>query len=611
MRVSLRTRFLAPTIIAVILGTSILTTVSYFKSSSAIEATTVGQIALLLDATRRNIDMSMDYYKLLVKDWKEEKIFAAAAQCAAEDPTAKEAGAHLVRLRDTYTFFQRLNVTNTDGLVIASSDPDSPGKMSFADRNYFKDALKGNLNLSEVLIGKGTGKPVAMISAPLKSGEKTVGVLTVALDLGNFDKLYIDPVKIGEKGYASMFGRDGLMLANPDKSLNYKFNVNDADYGRRMLAEKQGVLSYQDRDVAKISAYGPPKELKVTVCVTADVEELLAPIREIRWINLTLSGIMVLLIGIIIYFVARSTANPITKAVTDLTEAAKEVTAGANVVSSTSQRLAEAASEQAADLEETSSSLEQMSSMTRQNAENASQAHQLIEEANRVVGKANRSMEDLMSFMQQISLSSEETQKIIKTIDEIAFQTNLLALNAAVEAARAGDAGAGFAVVADEVRNLALRSAQAAGNTAELIEGTVKSIKEGSRQVSKTNSEFHEVAVAVRKSGELIGEIAAASQEQAQGIHQINKAVTEMDRVTQETSANAEESASASEEMAAQARQVEEIVETLDSIAGNRKEAHRSPPSPPPEAVKRPREMLQASVAPNKGSQTTKKELPA
>jgi methyl-accepting chemotaxis protein len=253
-----------------------------------------------------------------------------------------------------------------------------------------------------------------------------------------------------------------------------------------------------------------------------------------------------------------------------LNEGAEQVASASGQISSSSQQMAAGASEQAASIEETSSSLEEMSAMTKQNAENANEANTLMSNANQVVAQANDAMTELTTSMDEISKASEETSKIIKTIDEIAFQTNLLALNAAVEAARAGEAGAGFAVVADEVRNLALRAAEASKNTANLIEGTVKRVNDGSELVGKTNEAFTKVAGSTNKVGELVGEIAAASKEQADGIEQINRAVGEMDKVVQQNAANAEESASASEEMNAQALQMRDYVVDLSVMVSGK-----------------------------------------
>jgi methyl-accepting chemotaxis protein len=275
----------------------------------------------------------------------------------------------------------------------------------------------------------------------------------------------------------------------------------------------------------------------------------------------------VLVAGILLsLLLVRAVTKPIHRAIGELSEGTDKVSEAANQVASASMQVAEGSSHQAAFIEETSSSLEEMSSMTRQNADHAGQADQLMKEANSSVQEANQSMTGLTGSMQEISKASEQTFKIVKTIDEIAFQTNLLALNAAVEAARAGEAGAGFAVVAGEVRNLAMRAAEAAKNTAALIEETVRKVKDGSQLVTKTNEAFGAVAVTSGKVGGLIGEIAAASGEQAQGIEQVNKAVGQMDRVVQDMAASAEESASASQQMKAQAERMKQMVTELVTL---------------------------------------------
>ena len=237
-------------------------------------------------------------------------------------------------------------------------------------------------------------------------------------------------------------------------------------------------------------------------------------------------------------------------------------------VSSIAQSLSEGASTQAAGLEETSSSLEEMASMTRQTADNAGQAKTMMEEVRQTVENVDHHMTLMAEAIGEVTRSSEESGKIIKTIDEIAFQTNLLALNAAVEAARAGEAGAGFAVVASEVRNLAMRAAEAARSTSELIEKTLKSVQTGNELTAATQEAFRKNREIAEKIGHLIDEIAVASQEQAQGITQVSKAVADMDRVTQQNAANAEESAAAAEDMNGQAVRMKDSVTELVAVVG-------------------------------------------
>lgn len=306
-------------------------------------------------------------------------------------------------------------------------------------------------------------------------------------------------------------------------------------------------------------------EIQLGSAAVIDAEKNAGRTQMVTLISMLGGVLLAIVLGIVLTV---SITRPVVRVIEGLTDASDQLASASSQVSGASQQLAEGASEQAAAIEETSSSLEEMASMTKQNAGNAAQANQLMAATRATVLAATRSMERLSASMGEISRASEETSKIIKTIDEIAFQTNLLALNAAVEAARAGEAGAGFAVVADEVRNLAMRAAEAAKNTANLIEGTVKVVMEGSELVEKTDREFGDVAASVSKSAELVGEISAASQEQAQGIGQVTQAVNEMDKVIQQNSTNAEESAAAAEETNSQAEQMKSYVGELTVLVG-------------------------------------------
>jgi methyl-accepting chemotaxis protein len=276
-------------------------------------------------------------------------------------------------------------------------------------------------------------------------------------------------------------------------------------------------------------------------------------------------------------FIIRGVTGPLGRVIQGLGEGSQQLAAASGEVSASSQSLAEGASEQAASIEEISSSMEEMASRTRKNAEDAHHADGLMKEVGQVVREADLSMGHLARSMEEGVAAGRETSKIIKTIDDIAFQTNLLALNAAVEAARAGEAGAGFAVVADEVRSLAMKAATAARSTAELIEGTVRKLTEGSELVVQANGAFARVAGSTERVSGLIGEISAASAEQSRGIQEVNAAMSEMDRVVQQNAANAEESAAASEEMSAQAEQLREHVgDLVRVIQGGRKGSDRA-----------------------------------
>lgn len=273
--------------------------------------------------------------------------------------------------------------------------------------------------------------------------------------------------------------------------------------------------------------------------------------------------------------VIRSVVSNLRGITTELAHGSEEVASAAGQVSSSAQSMSQAANEQAASIEETSASSEELNSMTQKNAENSKQAARGMDDAGRLITETNQHLDSMLGSMKAINESSEKISKIIKVIDEIAFQTNILALNAAVEAARAGEAGMGFAVVADEVRNLAQRSAQAAKDTAALIEDSIVRSNEGSAKLDEVARAIRKVSESAEGVKTLVSEVSLGSQEQARGIDQIAKAIVQMEQVTQQVASNAEESAAASEELNAQADTVDQIVERLATMVGGMGDRHK------------------------------------
>ncbi|MCB2186791.1 MAG: HAMP domain-containing protein [Deltaproteobacteria bacterium] len=261
----------------------------------------------------------------------------------------------------------------------------------------------------------------------------------------------------------------------------------------------------------------------------------------------------------------------------EFAEAVEQVDSGSDQISDSANALSQGATEQAASLEEISASLTQIGGQTGSNAENASQANQLAGMVRGAAEEGNQEMGRMIASMAEINTASQNIAKIIKVIDDIAFQTNLLALNAAVEAARAGSHGKGFAVVAEEVRNLAGRSAKAAKETADLIEGSVKKIKDGSAIANQTAQALGKINDGITKMADLVGEIAAASNEQAQGIRQVNQGLGQVDQVTQQNTANAEEVASAAQELSSQASQLRGMLDRFTLKGGARSTAAAPP----------------------------------
>lgn len=425
------------------------------------------------------------------------------------------------------------------------------------------------------------------------AGKKVIGMLCVAMredSLTTLRKAIMD-VKIGESGYIYVLDSKGRYIVSQGgqrdgedlwemQDTNGRYFIKDiVNTATALKAGEMGDTHYPfqgkddpaPRDKTVRLMYYAPWDWVIGAGVYDD--ELLAASNRIAALGrsgnllLMLLGLVAAGLAVIVWlFMSTRLSSRLQTIAHTLQEGSNQVTSASTQVASASQALAQGASEQASSLEESSAALTQMASRTRQNADNANQANVVAKEAATLAEAGVESMRAMADATERIRASSQETAKVLKTIDEIAFQTNLLALNAAVEAARAGEAGKGFAVVAEEVRNLAIRSADAARSTAQLIEEATRNAESGVVATQQTSQRLKSIQESANKVATLIAEISAASSEQAMGIDQVNTAVAEMDKVVQMNAASAEESASASEELSGQAMDVDSMVRELTQL---------------------------------------------
>jgi len=369
-----------------------------------------------------------------------------------------------------------------------------------------------------------------------------ISVSIAALIIGIFMTIYITSSILKQLGAdPSVIERIAGRIALGDLDIDISSNVVGVYLSVKQMVD---VLKYKAGIVEKVAN----KDLSVDIDIASDKDQLGLSLVKMK--------------------------ESLNELLGQVNSSVEQVNSGAEQVSQASQNLSQGATEQASSLEEITSSTNEINSQSKQNAENAKEAHSIAKKATQDADSGNDKMEELSKIMVRINASSDEINKVVKVIDDIAFQINLLALNANVEAARAGKYGKGFAVVADEVRNLAVKSADSVKETTDMVQETVKNIKQGSEAAEATAAQLASIVEGNGKVTNFLEEIAQASTEQAQAIEQITEGLDQIDQATQASTASAEESASASEELAGQAQQLRSMVAQFildDSYSGGRR----------------------------------------
>jgi len=594
-------------VLIVILLTAVLVTVSYNAAYQSVESAYLNQLQNFNKDVERQLAAFYEQQVNNAKFLASNRTIVNAAQSGNFDVARGMLTSYFKNIGGLENIFISTAEENT--MIVADGKNGKSVGLRWKDTGFndnISNALRGKIHISNPYKSPATGIPVVLITVPIVEGKRVVGIFGLPFDLGTFSFKMVKDIKIGKTGYPFIMDDKGLTFAHPDKDMILTLDVKEHDWGKQMLASASGtIVRYEWKGKDKILTFVKNDTYRFISASTMYVSDINEDARAMAVIMVILGIICIVFAGISIFIIIVRKLKPLDECknvmndmaqgnltsryegkmsgdeiseiaktmnssldqfeelISSIIVASQNLAQAVEQISTGNQSLSQRTSEQASALEEVASTIEEATATIKQNAENAQEANRMSEDSLRLGDDGSAVVNEAVRSINDISESSKKIGDIITVINEIAFQTNLLALNAAVEAARAGDQGRGFAVVAGEVRNLAQRARNEANNIDDLIKNSIEKIEKGSELSNKSGEALVEVIASIQRMNQLISEIAAASEEQRQGIDQINIAVSEMDTMTQQNAALVEETAAASEEMANQAQ---ELLKTMEQF---------------------------------------------
>ncbi len=601
IQMNIRNKFLLPTILLIIIGMGGAAAISYVKSKNALTDALLHNIEQQSGSVVTILQAWIKDRKLDLKSWSSEEIYTKALMTTIIGKAARiTANEKLARLKTEYGYYEDISLVNTDGLAVASNNDAVVGKMNVGDRPYFKAAMAGELFVSDVIVSRGSGNPVFIIAVPVTDKQQVKGVLVGIVSVDSFTQQFIIPVKIGQTGYAVLINKDGLTIAHPDSTRIMKVDVSKLEFGKQILAKKNGVLQYTMDGVEKTAAFREIEGIGWIVIVNVPNAEILAPVRSLGQINLLVVLGVVAVATVLIFFITSTVVKPINSVVaglrdaaegdgdltkrlnihstdevgelarwfntfiekiqliiTDvtqnadkLTSSAKELASIANSLSSSADQTSENAMAVSTASEEMSTTITSVAGIMEQTAGNlnivASGAEEMtatIREIANTTEKGRQIAEEAVgqtthatNQIEELGSAALQIGRVVETITEISEQVNLLALNATIEAARAGEAGKGFAVVANEIKELAKQTAGASGEIKQQIEGIQASTQSSVTEINSIASIVNQVNSLVATIATAVEEQSVTTQEIAGNVAKASEGVDEVNSTIGETS---------------------------------------------------------------------------